>query len=90
MIVLYGSDVSFRPDTSYVTLLSSCLETSLSFFFFLSLCLHGRSELNDRFSFYFVNSLKEEESAPPNAIIQSTPPQRYTCFPLSKTDNFSS
>lgn len=38
----------------------------------------------------FCQQPKRRGECPPNAIIQSTPPQRYTCFPLSKTDNFSS
>lgn len=38
----------------------------------------------------FCQQPKRRGECPPNAIIQSTPPQRYTCFPLLKTDNFSS
>lgn len=38
----------------------------------------------------FCQQPKRRGECPPNAIIQSTPSQRYTCFPLSKTDNFSS
>lgn len=38
----------------------------------------------------FCQQPKRRGECPPNAIIQSTPPQRYTCFPLSETDNFSS
>jgi len=34
----------------------------------------------------FCQQPKRRGECPPNAIIQSTPPQRYTCFPLSKTD----
>lgn len=36
----------------------------------------------------FCQQPKRRGECPPNAIIQSTPPQRCTCFPLSKTDIF--
>jgi len=62
--------------------------TCLFFFFlilslFLSL-LHGRSELNDRFSFYFVNSLKEEESAPQMPLSKAHPLRDIHAFRCRK------
>lgn len=78
--------------------------TCLFFFFlvlslslFLSL-LHGRSELNDRFSFYFVNSLKEEESAPQMPLSKAHPlrdihafrSRKLTFSVLSGTENLLS
>lgn len=50
--------------------------TCLFFFFLvlsLFLCYMDVLKLNDRFSFYFVNSLKEEESAPQMPLSKAHP-----------------
>jgi len=70
--------------------LSLFLYFSLSFFlsFFSSLSYMG-SLTKWPLSILFCQQPKRRGECPSNAIIQSTPSQRYTCFPLSKTNSFS-
>lgn len=74
-----------------VLMLNVALIAALTHSFSVSLFLSLHGALTKRPLFIlFCQQPKRRGECPPNAIIQSTPSQKYTCFPLSKTDDFGS
>lgn len=68
---------TFRRASCRCRCLTSVAFEHLSLFLFFLLSFTWALWLNDRFSFYFVNSLKEEESAPQMPLSKAHPSEIY-------------